>query len=92
MTAATSDDLFNVEVLTVYGADWCPDCRRTKRWLEASGAEYRYVDRDADKDLKRRLADAGYLAIPVVVFPGGTILVEPSDADMAAALSAAALS
>jgi mycoredoxin len=85
MTTAAPDDLFNVDVLTVYGADWCPDCRRTKRWLDASGIEWRYVDRDADPDLKRRLADAGYLAIPVVVFPGGTILVEPSDADMAAA-------
>jgi glutaredoxin len=84
MTTAAPDDLFNVDVLTVYGADWCGDCRRTKRWLDAEGHGYRWVDRDADADLKRRLADAGYLAIPVVVFPGGTILVEPSDADMAA--------
>jgi mycoredoxin len=89
MTAAAPDDLFSVDVLTVYGANWCGDCRRTKRWLDAAGREYRWIDRDADPDVKRRLADAGHLAIPVVVFPDGRVLVEPSDGEMAAATGAA---
>jgi len=90
MTTAAPDDLFNVDVLTVYGADWCGDCRRTKRWLDANGRAYSWIDRDADPELKRRLADAGYLAIPVVVLPDGTILVEPSNSEMAAATGIAA--
>jgi hypothetical protein len=32
------------------------------------------------------LADAGYLAIPVVVLPSGAVLVEPSDAQLAEAV------
>jgi mycoredoxin len=75
--------------ITVYGADWCGDCRRTKRWLQASGTPYTWIDRDADPALRSRLAEAGYLAIPVVVIPGGTVLVEPSDRQLAEAIAAA---
>jgi len=89
MTTAPKD-LFAVDVLTVYGSDWCGDCRRTKRWLDANEREYRWIDRDGNPDVRRRLADAGYLAIPVVVFPDGTILVEPSDAEMASAVESGA--
>ena len=85
----TAANPFDVSELTVYGADWCPDCRRTKRWLADNATPYTYVDRDADPDLRARLAELGYLAIPVVVFPGGPILVEPSSADMAEAVRAA---
>jgi mycoredoxin len=78
-----------VERITVYGANWCGDCRRTKRWLDASGTPYTWIDRDADPALRARLADAGYLAIPIVLIPGGTILVEPSNAELATAIAAA---
>ena len=82
-------DIFPVtDRITVYGADWCGDCRRTKRWLDASGTPYTWIDRDADPALRARMADAGYLAIPVVVIPGGTVLVEPSDRQLAEAVAA----
>ncbi len=74
--------------VTVYGADWCGDCRRTKRWLDGSGLEWVYVDRDADPAVRAMLAEAGYLAIPVVVLPDGSVLVEPSDAALARAVGA----
>ena len=76
--------------ITVYGADWCGDCRRAKRWLNASGIEWTWIDRDADPEVRRMLADAGYLAIPVVVLPSGRVLVEPSDAQLAEAVGSAA--
>ena len=76
--------------ITVYGADWCGDCRRTKRWLNSSGLQWTWVDRDADPEVRRMLADAGYLAIPVVVLPSGQVLVEPSDAQLAEAVGSAA--
>jgi mycoredoxin len=77
-----------VDRITVYGADWCGDCRRTQRWLDASGTTYDWVDRDADAAVRAWLAGAGYLAIPVVVIPGGTVLVEPSDRELADAVAA----
>jgi mycoredoxin len=34
--------------ITVYGADWCPDVRRTKRWLDGEGIAFDFVDIDLD--------------------------------------------
>jgi mycoredoxin len=76
-----------VDRLTVYGADWCGDCRRTKRYLNGTGTPFAWVDTAADKPAKAMLKAAGYLAIPVVLFPGGTVLVEPSNDELAAALT-----
>jgi mycoredoxin len=73
-------------VVTVYGADWCGDCRRTKRWLDSTDLAWTWIDRDADPAVRAMLADAGYLAIPVVVLPDGSVLVEPSDETLARAL------
>src|SRR5439155_222491 len=35
--------------ITVYGADWCGDTRRTRKQLDALGLPYDYVDIDEDK-------------------------------------------
>jgi glutaredoxin len=78
------------DVVTVYGADWCGDCRRAKRFLDATGTPYRYVDLELDGAAQQMVDDAGYRAIPVIVTPAGDILVEPSDDELAAALGIAA--
>ena len=80
-----------VTTVTIYGEDWCGDCRRSKRWLNSSGIDWVYIDRGADPAVRRMLADAGYLAIPpVVVLPGGAVLVEPSNTELAEAVAAVA--
>lgn len=33
----------------MYGADWCPDCRRAKSFLEEHGIEYEYHDTELDE-------------------------------------------
>ena len=76
-----------VDRVTVYGADWCGDCRRTKRFLDQAGTPFAWVDTAKDTVAKAMLNDAGYLAIPVVQLPGGVVLVEPSDDQLAAAIS-----
>lgn len=78
------------DVLTVYGANWCGDCHRTRRYLDGAGVPYRYVDLLVDAAGQQLLDDAGYRAIPVVVTPRGTVLIEPSDRELAAALEAEA--
>ena len=74
------------DVLTVYGASWCSDCHNTRRHLDDAGVEYRYVDLGLDRAAQALLDDAGYRAIPVVVTTTGTILVEPSERELAAAV------
>ena len=80
----------NPDTITFYGADWCPDCRRSKRLLAARGTAYKWVDVEALPEVRAELTANGYPAIPVIVLPGGSILMEPSDSDLAAALDAMA--
>jgi thioredoxin reductase (NADPH) len=74
--------------LTVYGAPWCPDCRRSKSFLMDQRIPYRWVDIDADDEARawvERLQDGGR-TIPTIVFPDGSHLLEPSNAELAAKL------
>lgn len=75
------------DVLTVYGASWCGDCHRMRRFLDRAGVSYRYIDLGTDPAAQQMLDDAGYRAIPIVLTTSGTILIEPSDNELAAALA-----
>ena len=74
------------DVLTVYGASWCWDCRNTRRYLDSTGAQYRYVDLQSDVAAQALLDRAGYRSIPVVVTTDGTVLIEPSERELAEAI------
>jgi mycoredoxin len=73
--------------ITVFGADWCRDCVRTKNQLSSLGVSYDYVDLVAEPaaaDVAREIS--GRTNIPVVVYPDATHHVEPSNADVEAKL------
>jgi len=73
--------------ITMYGADWCIDCRRAKGVLDANSIAYTYVDVDAVVEgANAALAISGRTNIPVIAFPDGTHQVEPSNADLEAKL------
>jgi glutaredoxin len=66
--------------ITMYGADWCRDCRRTESLLNDLGVEWTKVDVEASAEAAAQAqAISGRTNIPVVVFPDGSHLVEPSD-------------
>ena len=75
----------DMPVMTVYGASWCPHCKRVKKFLAAHRVLYTNVDIDANpKAIERlkELQDGGQI-IPTVVYPDGTHEVNPSDAALA---------
>jgi len=74
--------------ITVYGAPWCPDCRRSKQFLGEQRIPYLWVDIDEDEEGRNRVQalNDGKQIIPTIVFQDGSILVEPSNADLAAKL------
>ena len=74
--------------ITVYGAPWCPDCRRSKQFLGEQSIPYLWVDIDEDEEGRNRVQalNDGKQIIPTIVFQVGSILVEPSNADLAAKL------
>lgn len=82
----------NPTELTMYGADWCRDCIRSKALLEKLGVDYKYVDLEADPaaaDVAKSIS--GQTHIPVVQFTDGEFLVEPSDADLQAKINSIGL-
>ena len=81
------DPVAEPATITFYGADSCSDCRRSKRLLDARGTAYAFVDTGTD-GVRDELRAAGYPAIPVIVLPNDTTLMEPSDAALTAALEA----
>ena len=75
----------NKPVMTVYGAPWCPHCKRVKKFLAAHRVRYANVDIDADPEAIERLKERqdGGQIIPMVVYPDGTHEVNPSDEALA---------
>ena len=71
--------------LTVYGAPWCPHCKRVKRFLAAHRVRYAFVDIDTDPDAIGRLKELqdGGQIIPTVIYADGTHEVNPSDETLA---------
>jgi mycoredoxin len=76
--------------ITMYSADWCGDCRRSKRLLDELNVEYTIIDVDADLSAADKVIEinGGTKSIPVIVFSDGTHLTEPSDIDLKAKLQA----
>ena len=78
--------------ITLYGADWCGDCRRSTRLLDSLGVAYEYVDVAADDAGRDRAIEiSGRQSIPVIVFSDGTHVVEPSDLELRAKVEALGL-
>ena len=74
--------------MTVYGAPWCPDCRRAKQFLGEQRVPYDWIDIDLDdeaRDYVQRVND-GKQIIPTIVFEDGSILVEPTNSELAVKL------
>lgn len=70
-----------------YGADWCGDCRRSKRLLDSLGVAYNHHDVEQDPAAAEKAQEiCGRQSIPVVQFADGTYFVEPSDPELRAKL------
>ena len=76
--------------IKMYSADWCGDCRRSKRLLDSLDVKYNLIDVEADASASDKVIEinGGQRSIPVIVFPDGTHLTEPSDNDLKAKLEA----
>jgi glutaredoxin len=71
--------------LTMYGADWCGDTRRSKALLERLSVPYDFIDVDEDAAASAWAAaqNGGTRRIPTITFAGGdAVLIEPSDAEL----------
>ncbi len=69
----------------VYGAPWCPDCRRSKQFLGEQRVAYDWIDIDAEPEGLRYVEElqGGGRTIPTIVFADGSHLLEPSNDELA---------
>lgn len=72
--------------LIVYGTNWCGDCRRTQRYLQDNQVSYKFINIDQDKKGEQFVlsTNRGMRSVPTIVFPDGSILVEPTNGQLAA--------
>lgn len=74
--------------IKMYSADWCADCRRSKRLLDERGVAYTEIDLEAEPEhideVMRR--NDGKRIIPTIVFPDDTHLAEPTNDELLAKL------
>jgi thioredoxin reductase (NADPH) len=71
--------------ITVYGAHWCPDCRRSKQFLGEHQIPYNWVDIEQDPQAEAFVIEKndGKRIIPTITFADGSFLTEPSNAELA---------
>lgn len=66
--------------ITVYGTSWCGDTIRARRILENNQILYEWIDIDKKAEYAQQVEkmNHGFRSVPTIVFPDGSILVEPS--------------
>lgn len=71
--------------IIIYGADWCGDCRRARRFLTQNNIKFEWINIEQDKDGEQFVlkVNKGMRSIPTIIFEDGSILVEPSNAQLA---------
>jgi thioredoxin reductase (NADPH) len=71
--------------IRVYGAPWCPDCRRAKKFLAEHRVAFDWIDIDENADGLRYVEQVqnGGRTIPTIVFGDGAMLVDPSNEELA---------
>ncbi|HEY4001255.1 MAG TPA: glutaredoxin domain-containing protein [Candidatus Xenobia bacterium] len=76
-------------MIEMYGTSWCGDCHRARRVLDGMGEKYKWYDVDDDTAARQHLvAVVGKVKVPLIEFPDGTHLVEPSNAALTTKVTA----
>ena len=78
------------EKIKVYGTSWCPDTARVRQCLNRLGIPFGWCDIEHDQqgcDFVEKV-NRGKRTVPTIVFPDGSILVEPSNFELESKLKA----
>ena len=75
----------NEKLIKMYATNWCGDCRMARRWFDAHGVPYEYINIEEDDRAAEYVVrvNHGARSVPTIVFPDGSILVEPTPRELA---------
>jgi glutaredoxin-like protein len=84
-TLTSRDHLVLASKILVYGADWCGDCLRAKRFLDRHAIAYQWIDIENDIAAERivRNFNNGMRIIPTIVLEDGSLMIEPTNMQLA---------
>ena len=71
--------------IILYGTTWCGDCKRAKQFFGEHRIPFENIDIAQDAaamELVEKL-NGGLRSVPTILFPDGSVMVEPSNADLA---------
>lgn len=76
----------NEKTIRMYSTPWCSDCYSAKRWFAAHNIAYENIDIEQDEQAAAYVLQVnnGQRTVPTIVFPDGSVLVEPNARDLAA--------
>ncbi|MFL5734244.1 MAG: FAD-dependent oxidoreductase [Chloroflexia bacterium] len=69
------------EQITIFGTEWCADCKLIKRFLGEQRVHYKWIDVDKDPEGMRYIESVqnGRHSVPTLLFPDSSTLVEPDN-------------
>lgn len=70
--------------IVMYGTRYCPDCARAKQVFSKLNAKYEWIDIEQSREAVAYVqkVNKGYKSVPTIIFPDGSILVEPDNAEL----------
>lgn len=80
MSLVSTEPSTRASSIIMYATRWCGDCRRAKRWFDAHHLSYEVIDIDRDQAAAAYVmqVNQGMRSVPTIVFPDGSVLVEPT--------------
>jgi mycoredoxin len=65
--------------IVMYSTEYCPDCHRAKKFFETNNIPYIRVGLEGNAEATEFVTrvNNGYRSVPTIIFPDGTVLVEP---------------
>ena len=66
--------------IVMYTTEYCADCLRAKKFFEKNEVAYLQIGLEGNPEATEFVMQVndGYRSVPTIIFPDGTILVEPS--------------
>ena len=84
-------DLYNLfpSQIVMYTTEYCPDCIRAKKFFEMNNIPYLRVGLEGNPEATEFViqVNKGYRSVPTIVFPDGSVLVEPGWGELNAKFS-----
>ncbi len=70
--------------IVMYTTEFCSDCHRAKAFFETNKIDYLRVGLEGNEEAIKFVMklNNGFRSVPTIIFPDGSILVEPSSKEL----------